>query len=148
MKKLIDKLWQFIVTCWNNDVLRYIFIGGCTTMVNLVSYYLLRTFTSLNLNVANTIAIILSILFAYVTNSTIVFRSKVNGIKERFAEFVKFISARATTMVIEVGGVWLMADVFKMNDYIAKFIIQFIVLVTNYILSKIFVFAKNEKEEA
>lgn len=148
MKKLIDKIWKLIVVCWNNDVLRYIFIGGCTTLVNLVSYYLLRMFTTLNLNVANTISIILAILFAYVTNSTIVFRSKVNGAKERFAEFIKFVSARLTTMVIEVGGVWLMADVLKMNDYIAKFIIQFIVLVVNYILSKVFVFAKKEKEEA
>lgn len=148
MKKLIDKIWKLIVACWKNDVLRYIFIGGCTTLVNLVSYYLLRMFTALNLNVANTISIILAILFAYVTNSTIVFRSKVNSVQDRFKEFVKFISARLSTMVIEVGGVWLMADVIKMNDYIAKFIIQFIVLVVNYILSKVFVFKKQEKEEA
>ena len=45
-------------------------------------------------------------------------------------------------MVIEVGGVWLMADVMKINDYIAKFVIQFIVLVLNYFLSKFFVFKK------
>ena len=56
MKKLINGIWNLIVTCWNNDVLRYIFIGGCTTMVNLVSYYLLRTFTAINMNVANAIS--------------------------------------------------------------------------------------------
>ena len=49
-------------------------------------------------------------------------------------------------MAIEVGGVWLMADVLKMNDYIAKFLIQFIVLVSNYFLSKFFVFSKKEKK--
>jgi len=145
MKKLINKIWDLIVACWNNDVLRYIFIGGCTTMVNLVSYYLLRTFTDLNLNVANAISIVIAILFAYVTNATLVFRSEANSAKERFREFMKFIGARVATMVLEIGGVWLMADVMKMNDYIAKFIIQFVVLVVNYLFSKFFVFAKSKK---
>lgn len=142
MKKLFTSLWNLIVQCWNNDVLRYIFIGGCTTLVNLVSYYVLRMTTSLNLNVANVISIAAAILFAYFANSSVVFRSKAGTLKEKFGEFVKFISARLSTMVIEVGGVWLMADVMKINDYIAKFVIQFIVLVLNYFLSKFFVFKK------
>lgn len=144
MKKLINSIWNLIVTCWNNDILRYIFIGGCTTMVNLVSYYLLRTFTAINMNVANAISIILAILFAYVTNATLVFRSEAKGFSARFSEFVKFIGARAATMVLEIGGVWFMADVIKMNDYIAKFIIQFVVLVANYFFSKFFVFVKGK----
>lgn len=145
MKKLFTNLWNLIVRCWNNDVLRYIFIGGCTTLVNLVSYYVLRKTTSLNLNVANVISIAAAILFAYFANSSVVFRSEATTLKEKFGEFVKFISARLSTMVIEVGGVWLMADVMKINDYIAKFVIQFIVLVLNYFFSKFFVFSKKEK---
>lgn len=144
MKKLIKRVLELIVWCWNNAVFRYIFIGGCTTLVNLVCYYILRMTTSLNLNVANIISIAAAILFAYFANSSVVFRSKANTFKEKFSEFVKFISARLSTMVIEVGGVWLMADVLKMNDYIAKVVIQFIVLVLNYILSKFFVFSKKE----
>ena len=144
MKKIINSIWNLIVTCWNNDILRYIFIGGCTTMVNLVSYYLLRTFTAINMNVANAISIILAILFAYVTNATLVFRSEAKGFSARFSEFLKFIGARVATMVLEIGGVWFMVDVIKMNDYIAKFIIQFIVLITNYFFSKFFVFVKGK----
>lgn len=145
MKKVFTSFWNLIVQCWNNDVLRYIFIGGCTTLVNLISYYVLRMTTSLNLNVANVISIAAAILFAYFANSSVVFRSKAGTLKEKVGEFVKFISARLSTMVIEVGGVWLMADVMKINDYIAKFVIQFIVLVLNYFLSKFFVFSKKEK---
>jgi len=145
MKKLVTSIWNLVVKCWNNDVLRYIFIGGCTTLVNLVSYYILRMTTSLNLNVANVISIAAAILFAYFANSSVVFRSEANTVKEKFGEFVKFISARLSTMVIEVGGVWLMADVMKINDYVAKFVIQFIVLVLNYFFSKFFVFSKKEK---
>ena len=145
MKKLVTSIWKLIVWCWNNSVLRYIFLGGCATLVNLGCYYILRMTTSLNLNVANVISVATAMIFAYFTNSRFVFESDANTFLEKFGEFTKFICARLTTMVIEVGGVWLMADVMKMNDYIAKFIIQFIVLVLNYILSKLFVFSKKEK---
>jgi len=146
MKRLFIKFWDLVVWCWNNSVLRYIFLGGCATLVNLGCYYILRMTTSLNLNVANVISVAVAMMFAYFTNSTFVFQSEANTFKEKFSEFVKFISARLVTMVIEVGGVWLMADVLHINDYIAKFVIQFIVLVLNYILSKFFVFSKKEKE--
>ena len=145
MKKCIDYVINLIVWCWNSSVMRYIFFGGCTTMVNLVTYYVLRSMTGLDMNVANTISIITAILFAYVVNAKFVFESKAEGVKEQLEQFVKFISARLSTMVVEVGGVWLMADIMKMNDYIAKFLIQFIVLVLNYFLSKFFVFSKKEK---
>ena len=142
MKKLVTSIWKLIVWCWNNSVLRYIFLGGCATLVNLGCYYVLRMTTNLNLNVANVISIAAAILFAYFTNSRFVFMSEAHTFSEKFGEFAKFIGARLSTMVIEVGGVWLMADVMKINDYIAKIGIQFIVLVLNYIFSKIFVFRK------
>lgn len=145
MKKLFKSIWNLIVWCWNNPILKYIFLGGCATLVNLGCYYILRITTNLNLNIANVISVAVAMMFAYFTNSRWVFESEANTFQEKFKEFVKFISARLTTMVVEVGGVWLMADMMHVNDYIAKFIIQFIVLVLNYILSKFFVFSKKEK---
>ena len=145
MKKLFTSFWNLVVWCWNNAVLRYIFLGGCATLVNLGCYYILRMTTNLNLNVANVISVAVAMMFAYFTNSRFVFMSEATTFKAKFAEFVKFVSARLSTMGVEVGGVWLMADVMKMNDYFAKFLIQFIVLVLNYFLSKFFVFSKKEK---
>jgi putative flippase GtrA len=130
---------------WNNSVLKYIFFGGCATLVNLGSYYLLRLLTPLDLNLANMISVCIAILFAYFTNSRFVFESKASGWNERFGEFVKFVSARILTMIVEVGGVWLMADILKMNDYLAKFLIQFIVLVLNYVFSKFLIFTKKNE---
>ena len=63
--------------------------------------------------------------------------------------FCKFISARLMTMVIEVGGVWLLVAKLGMNDMVGKFATQFIVLILNYVFSKFFVFTtgkKNSKE--
>jgi putative flippase GtrA len=59
-------------------------------------------------------------------------------------EFFKFVSARVVTMIIEVVGVYCMTEMIHMNDFLSKFVIQFIVLILNYIFSKFLVF-RNKK---
>lgn len=132
MKELIKKLYK-------NDVVRYVFFGGCTTMVNLVSFYILRK-AGTELNTANLISIILAILFAYVVNSKYVFQDKCETLRDHIRPFCKFISARLLTMVIEVGDVWLLCEKMGMNGMVGKFCTQFIVLALNYVFSKFFVF--------
>ena len=141
MKQLIKKLYA-------SSVVRYVFFGGCTTLVNLISFYVLRKLR-VGLNIANMISIILAILFAYVVNSRFVFQDKCQTLADHIRPFCKFISARLMTMVIEVGGVWLLVAKLGMNDMVGKFATQFIVLILNYVFSKFFVFTtgkKNSKE--
>ena len=141
MKQLIKKLYA-------SSVVRYVFFGGCTTLVNLISFYVLRKLR-VWLNIANVISIILAILFAYVVNSRFVFQDKCETLADHIRPFCKFISARLMTMVIEVGGVWLLVAKLGMNDMVGKFATQFIVLILNYVFSKFFVFTtgkKNSKE--
>lgn len=138
---------DFVKKLYGNDVIRYVFFGGCTTLVNLVSFYILRKL-QLPLTAANMISIILAILFAYVVNSRYVFQDKAETVKEYLQSFGKFISARLVTMVIEIGGVWLLVEAMGMADMIGKFFTQFIVLVLNYIFSKFFVFTTGKKKEA
>lgn len=137
MRKLLEKYYH-------NSVLRYVFFGGLTTLVNLGTYYFLRGLFEIGVTVANIISVGAAILFAFFTNSKFVFDSQADSFKEHFREFIKFVSARLSTMVIEVGGVWLMADVLRINDYVGKFMIQFIVLALNYIFSKFLVFTKRK----
>ena len=127
MKKLKDMILRF----YQNDVIRYVFFGGCTTLVNLVCFFVLRK-CGLELNIANLISIITAILFAYVVNSRFVFQDKCETLRDHFRP-------------IEVGGVWLLVEVCKMNDMVGKFITQFIVLALNYIFSKFFVFTTGKK---
>lgn len=141
MKQLIKKLYA-------SSVVRYVFFGGCTTLVNLISFYVLRKLR-VGLNMANVISIILAILFAYVVNSRFVFQDKCQTLADHIRPFCKFVSARLMTMVIEVGGVWLLVAKLGMNDMVGKFATQFIVLILNYVFSKFFVFTtgkKNSKE--
>lgn len=126
---------QWIRKMYESSVIRYIFFGGCTTMVNLVSFFILRKL-KVELNIANIISIILAILFAYVVNSRYVFQDKCETLKDHVQPFCKFVSARLVTMVIEVGGVWLLVSVIGLNDMIGKFLTQFIVLILNYVFSK------------
>jgi putative flippase GtrA len=129
--------------CYQNRVLRYVFFGGLTTLVNLGVYYLLRAVVpSMAYTYANIISVSLSILFAYFTNSRYVFLSKSRGFSQRFPEFMKFVGARLSTMIIEVGGVWLMCEKMGIADRWGKLIVQFIVLALNYIFSKFLVFTR------
>lgn len=146
----MKKIKELIIKCWNNDVLRYIFFGVCTTLVNQVCFYALR-FTVLTdegeRTAANFISVAAAIVFAYFVNANFVFESRAVGVRAKFQEFVKFVSARLSTMVIEVGGVWLLVDKMKMNEFFIKTIlIQVIVLVLNYIFSKFLVFTKKDKD--
>ena len=143
----MKKLKALILHFNQNDVIRYVFFGGCTTLVNLVCFFVLRK-CRVELNIANLISIITAILFAYVVNSRYVFQDKCETFKDHIRPFCKFISARLVTMVIEVGGVWLLVEVCKMNDMAGKFITQFIVLALNYIFSKFFVFTTGKSKKS
>lgn len=132
MRDLIKKLYH-------NDVIRYVFFGGCTTLVNLVSFFLLRR-AGVELNTANVISIILAILFAYVVNSRFVFQDKASSLREHVKPFLKFIGARLSTMAIEVGGVFFLVEVCRLGDMAGKLATQVVVLVLNYLFSKFFVF--------
>lgn len=135
----MKKIKELILFFYRNDVIRYIFFGGCTTLVNLICFFVLRK-CNLELNIANIISILIAILFAYVVNSKFVFQDKCETLKDHIHPFCKFVSARLLTMVVEVGGVWILVAKMGFSDMIGKFITQFIVLVLNYVFSKFFVF--------
>ena len=139
MISLIRKLFA-------NDKIRYIFAGGCTTVVNFVVFFVLRNFSSLGRNTSNVIAISTAIVFAYFINKLFVFKSKTKSISEVIREAVTFVCARLISMAVEVLGLAILCDSFRMKEWVAKvFIVQILVLVLNYIFSKIFVFNKERK---
>ena len=127
------------------EILRYAFIGGCTTLVNLASFWVLCRWTALGqsdggITAANVLSIILAILFAYITNKLFVFRSHTAGLTALLGEFAAFVAGRLATMAIEVGGVWLMVSVLRQNPMLGKLLTQGFVIVGNYFISKFLVF--------
>lgn len=128
------------------EIINYLIIGVLTTVVSLVTYYLL-TFSVLNpnndleLQIANVISWIVSVAFAYVTNRKYVFESKSKYIKK---ELSKFVSSRITTLLIDMGLMFIFVSLLSFNDKIIKLIVQFVVIVLNYVFSKLFVFRKDK----
>lgn len=135
---MLNKLWKLC----HSEAIRYIIIGGCTTLVNLVVYTFLCKWVHLDVNISNIISVIVAILFAYVTNKIFVFQSHCHSYRELYFEFCKFVGARLITMVIEVGGVFLLYELIGQDELWAKLETQVIVLIGNYVISKFLVFKK------
>jgi len=128
-----------------NDKMRYLIAGGCTTFVNLIAFFLLRNLTTLSRNLSNVIAILMAITFAYFANKFFVFRSKNSSISATIIEAISFLGARLVSMVVEVLGFAILCDSFRISEAVSKLLVQFVVLVLNYVFSKLFVFKKERR---
>lgn len=135
MKELIKKY---------DEIIRYLIIGVLTTIVSLVIYYVL-TYTILNpnntieLQIANILSWVVSVTFAYFTNRQFVFQKKD---KFNFKEMISFYLSRVSTLLLDMLLMYILVSILKFNDKIIKILVQVIVIVLNYILSKFIVFNK------
>ena len=130
---------------YQSQAVRYLFFGGCTTLVNLGLYYILRRLLGVDITAANTAAILAAILFAYVVNKNFVFEHKTESFPELMKEAAGFIGMRLGTMLVEILGVLLLSVIWGMNDMIAKLLIQAVILVLNFLISKYVVFRKGDE---
>lgn len=130
----------------NKEVINYLIVGVLTTLISIIVYVVL-TVSILNpnndieLQLANVISWIIAVIFAYITNRKYVFESKAKNIKN---EFIKFTSSRITTLLIEMIFMFIFVSLLNLNDKIMKIIAQIVVIILNYVLSKIFVFKRNK----
>ena len=121
------------------EIILYIVFGVLTTVVNLGAFFVLNNLLKWDENVANFIAILLAVLFAYITNKDLVFHSKAETTKEKLTEFLKFMAGRAFTMIIEfLGGLLLFQT--SIPEMISKLIVTVVVVILNFFISKFFAF--------
>ena len=138
MKKLKELYKRY------KEIINYILVGGMTTVIGLVIYYLL-VFSILDpsqpieLQIANVCSWIGAVTFDYFTNRKYVFESQnQNKVKEAS----QFVLSRVATLLIDMGGMFLLVTLLNLNDKISKLIIQIVVIVLNYIFSKLIVFKR------
>lgn len=128
------------------EIINYLIVGGLTTVLSLMVYYGL-VFTVLDPNIplelqtANILSWIAGVIFAYFTNRKFVFESK-NPNKIR--ESIKFVGARISTLLLDMLVMYIGVTVLLFNDKIMKIISQILVIVGNYVMSKLFVFKKDK----
>ncbi|MBP3697099.1 MAG: GtrA family protein [Clostridia bacterium] len=165
--KLIDKFFT-------KEIVSYVFFGVLTTVVNLITFFLFKKLfiqigwdgilNSLLTSVgwekalnflsdgseyldANTIAWVAGVLFAFFTNKLFVFESKSWAPAVALKEFVGFVGARLLSFIAESVLMFLMVTVLSMNELIAKIIVAVVVIIMNYVFSKLFIFKSNNTAE-
>ena len=141
MEKLLNLYKKY------KEIINYLIVGVLTTILSLLIYYVcVYTFLDPNnkiqLQIANVLSWVAGVIFAYFTNRKYVFESKN---KNKLKEATSFVSSRITTLLLDMFIMWLGVSVLKYNDKIIKLISQVLVVVSNYVLSKLFVFKKTDK---
>lgn len=124
------------------DILSYLFFGVLTTVVNYIIYLPCYNWLGLSAAVSNVIAWIGAVAFAYLTNKPFVFRSHDWSAKTVVPELTKFVGSRLFSGALETGIIFVTVDLFRWNGNIMKIITSVLVVVINYVASKLLVFKK------
>ena len=133
----------------HKEIINYLIFGVLTTLVNLiVKYALLFTIpdatNTMQLQFIVIISWIAAVLFAYFTNRKYVFESTT---KNKLKEFINFVVTRISTLLLEMFIMWFFITLLKLNTtiYVITFTVlsQIVIIIGNYIFSKLFVFKKN-----
>ena len=139
MKNLLKKLI-------NRETITYLIFGVLTTVVNYAVYFVFYHFTSIDPLIYNSIAWVVAVLFAYVTNKLWVFESKSWAFKVVGPEMASFVGARLLSFLFEQGFLALTVKILHMHELLAKIFACVFVIIFNYFASKFFIFRKKDKE--
>lgn len=148
----MNKIKELIVKY--REIITYVIAGGLTTLVNLITF---QVFNNLlgpeKYLISNIIAWIVGVIFAYIINKLWVFESKSWKINIISKEIPEFVGARLFSLIVEEGGLWMLVDMLKFDRYsfdlfgftidgklISKIVLAVIVVILNYLFSKLVVF--------
>ena len=126
------------------EIILYVFFGGLTTLVNIVCYWAVSRFTPLGMDASVVAAWFVSVLFAYLTNRTWVFESRAHGAKAVSWEVLAFFGGRAFSGLLDLGIMWLFVTRLGYPDMLIKIISNILVIILNYVISKLVVFRKKK----
>lgn len=143
------------------ELISYVFFGVLATVVNLVSFKIFDVILGAHLYlITNIVSWFITVVFAYFTNKLWVFESKSWEASVVIKELVGFFGARIFSLAVEEAGLWLMIDVCSMGELsweifsfvltgnmIAKIIMQVVIVILNYVFSKLVIFKHKDKNK-
>ena len=125
------------------EIINYLIFGGLSTVVNLGSYFIFARLLGIDEVISSGLSWFCAVLFAYITNKLFVFESKTETKKAFFKEMLSFFAARVISGILcDVGTFALMVKVLKINDVISKLVTQVMVVIVNFVFSKLIIFKK------
>ena len=141
VKIVLGKVMEFYKKY--EEIINYLIVGLLTVGITYVSYYIFSLIFDPNnvllLQLDNILSWVIAVIFAYFCNRKYVFKSKNKNKKK---EFFSFISSRLLTLLLDMFVMFLMVTILLINDNFSKIVSQFLVIIVNYILSKVIVFKR------
>ena len=141
-----------IATLWtkHEELIRYIIVGGLTTLLNAAVYWLLSGVFSVHYQIANAIAFVIAVVFAYIANKKAVFHTKTEDALDTAREAGSFFLMRLISYGVEAGLLELLVKGLSVDELLAKIPVMVIIVILNYVFSKLYIFRKPKahKEEA
>ncbi len=137
---LLRHLPAWAVTPGFLQFVRYVLVGGFTTAINVGLMALLHGGLHWNENLSNVISVVCAVLFAYLASKWFVFRTHCVSKGDFVREMLTFFSARAVTMLVEIGGLFLLVTQAGLPWFWIKLALTILVIVLNFVFSKLFVF--------
>ena len=134
---MIRRLWQKYL-----QLILYVFFGGCTTLINTFVYHACAEWLGMSTLLANGLAWVVAVFFAYITNRIWVFHSKEKTTRGILREMGSFVGARVLTGLLDEGIMYLFVDVLRLPGLPVKIFSNIIVIVLNYVFSKLIIFKK------
>lgn len=128
---------------FNKEIIRYGLSGIILLLLNYGVFYILEKMGILYV-VANGISLIIGRIIGYILNKYYVFHSTTNTVKDTVKEFLKFISARGVSGILDFVGIIVLVELFNIDTDYAKIICILIVIIINYYLSKKYIFSTGE----
>lgn len=133
VKKFIRKNW---------DIILYIILGGLTTVVNYCVYIPCYNIWGMSAVVSNMLSWVAAVMFAYLTNKPFVFHSNDWSAGTVGPEFTRFVGCRLASGVLETVFLFITVDLLHWNGNILKLFTSVMVVILNYVASKLLVFRK------
>ena len=126
------------------EIISYLVFGVLTTLTNIVSYVILSKLYGMDYKLATTVAWVISVLFAFITNKLFVFNSKENNIIIITKEFLSFTFFRLFSYLMDLGIMIIMVERVNTDDLLAKIVGNVFVVIFNYFASKYVIFNKRD----
>ncbi len=141
MRKFYDQYIEKMFQKYRSFLL-YVFFGGCTTAINVITYAGCSRLLHLETVPSNVAAWVTAVTWAYVTNKIWVFESKSWGLKELFREMVSFVVCRVATGTLDMAVMYVTVDALGWPDILMKMASNGLVIVLNFVFSKLVIFRK------
>lgn len=143
---MLQKITSLVKKHW--DIVTYLFFGVLTTLVNYAVYLPLYNWAELSGALSNSIAWAVSVLFAFLTNKPFVFHSCDWSARVAVPEFFKFVGCRVASGLLETLAIFAFVDCLHWNGNVMKLILSILVVILNYVGSKLLVFCKRREKNS